>query len=166
MKAVAIVRLHRLLGLARNAEALRLAGVMAKMAACRGRAARLRGEIGGAGVAATQGDGRQVAADLAAVSHWGLRLDERARAEEARAMELEAEAAAIRRRLARAVGRESAAAAMAENALAEERRLAAVRAEAAVVAPAPAPASARAPDHPASSGSKPVEISAGSPGTA
>jgi hypothetical protein len=166
MKAASLARLQRLLGMARNAEALRLAGVMAEIAACRGRAARLRGEIGGAGVAVAQGDGSQVGADLAAVSRWGLRLAERASAEEVRAMELEAEAAAIRPRLARAFGRESAAAAMAKNERVAERRKAALRAEAAVIAPAPAPASARATDHPVSSGSKPVEISAGSPGIA
>jgi phage terminase Nu1 subunit (DNA packaging protein) len=143
---------------------MRLAGVMAEITACRDRAASLRGEIGIAGVAAMRGDGRQVAADLAAAARWGLRLAERARAEEARAMELEAEAEAIRPCLARASGRESAAEAMAENARVEERRLAAVRAEAVVITPASAPAQVL--DHPASSGSKPGEISAGSPGIA
>jgi hypothetical protein len=162
MKFAALNRLQHLLGLASTAEASRLAGVMADIAACRGRAARLRGEIGDTSVAASQGSGHQVAAELAAVSRWDLRLAERARVEEARAMELEAEAAAIRLRLARAFGRESAAAAMAENARIEERRQTAVRAEAAVIAPEPA----RVQDQPVSSGSEPVEISAGSPGIA
>jgi hypothetical protein len=79
------------------------------------------------------------AAELAAVLHWDLRLAERARAEEARAVALEVEAAAIRPRLARAFGRESAAAAMVEKARNQERRLAERRAEAATIAPRRAP---------------------------
>jgi hypothetical protein len=39
MKAASLARLQRLLGMARNAEALRLAGVMAEIAACRAHAA-------------------------------------------------------------------------------------------------------------------------------
>ena len=66
----------------------------------------------------------------------------------------------IRPRLARAFGRESAAAAMAEKARFEERRLAERRAEAATIAPR------RAPDQPVSSGSGPAGTSAGSPGNA
>ncbi len=85
---------------------------------------------------------------------------ERARAEEARAGALEVEADAIRPRLARAFGRESAAAAMAEKARNQERRLAERRAEAAVIAPR------RTPDQPDSSGSEPAGTSAGSPGIA
>ena len=160
MKLAALKRLQRLLGLASTAEASRLAGVMAEITACRARADRLRGEIGGSGVVVSQGNGRRIAAELAAVSRWDIRLAERARVEEVRAMELEAEAAAIRQRLARAFGRETAAATMAEKARIEERRLAALRAEAGVIAPE----SARLQDQAVSSGSEPVEISAGSPG--
>ena len=74
-----------------------------------------------------------------AASRWDLRLAERARVEEARAGALEVEAAAIRPRLARAFGRESAAAAMAKQVRREERRLAERRAEAAVIPPRRAP---------------------------
>jgi hypothetical protein len=160
VNSAALDRLERLLGVASAAEAARLAGVLAQTARCRARAARLRGEIGVSGWAAAPGAGPPAAAELAAASRWGLRLAERARAEEARARALETEAAAIRPRLARAFGRESAAAAMAEKARIEERRLAERRAEAAVIAPR------RTPDQSASSGSEPAGTSAGSPGIA
>ena len=157
MKSAALSRLQRLLGAASAAEAARLAGMLAEIARCRARAARLRGEIGVSGGAAAP---ELSAADLAAASRWGLRLAERAGAEEARAGALEVEAETIRPRLARAFGRESAAAAMVEKARVEERRLAERRAEAATIAPR------RAPDQPVSSGSEPAGTSAGSPGIA
>jgi hypothetical protein len=160
MKSAALSRLQRLLGAASAAEAARLAGVLAETARCRARANRLRGEIDGSGGAAAPGARRLAAAELAAASRWGLRLAERARAEDARAEALEVEAEAIRPRLARAFGRESAAAAMVEKARTEERRLAARRAEAAAIAPR------RVPDQPVSSGSEPAGTSAGSPGIA
>lgn len=160
MKSAALARLQRLLGAASAAEAARLAGVLAQSARCRARAARLRGEIGVSG-RETAPDARPLsAAELAAASRWDLRLAERARAEEARAGALEAEAAAIRPRLARAFGRESAAAAMAEKARLEERRLAERRAEAATIPPR------RVPDQSISSGSEPAGTLAGSPGIA
>ena len=153
MKSAALSRLQRLLGAASAAEAARLAGVLAEIARCRACAARLRGEIGVSGGAA----GPELSvAELAAASRWGLRLAERARAEEARARALEAEAEAIRPRLARAFGRESAAAVIVEKARVMERRLAERRAEAATITPR------RAPDQSASSGSR----AAGSPGIA
>ena len=169
MKSAALVKLQRLLGVASNAEASRLAGVMAEIAACRVRAARLRREIGSSGAASAQSSapgggrlvaGELVAAELAVASRWGLRLAERARAEDARAAGLEVEAETIRPRLARAFGRVAAAASMASRAGVEERRLAARRAEGAVIAPR------RAPDQPVSSGSEPAGRSAGSPGIA
>jgi len=154
MKSAVLARLQRLLGAASAAEVARLAGVRAKIARHRARAARLRGEIGaGAGVS-----GLPVAAELAAVLRWDLRLAERARAEEAGAAALEVEAAAIRPRLARAFGRESAAATMVEKARLMERRLAESRAEAALIAPR------RGPDQSVSSSSDPAGTSAGSPG--
>jgi len=160
MKSAALARLQRLLGAASAAEAARLAGVLAETARCRDRAARLRGEIGVSRREAAPGAGRLAAADLSAASRWDLRLAERARAEEARAGALEEEAEAIRPRLARAFGRESAAEAMVEKARVEERRLAERRAEAATIAPR------RVPDQPDSSGSDPAAASAGSPGIA
>ena len=109
MKSAVLARLQRLLGAASAAEAARLAGVLAQTARCRGRAARLRGEIGGPAGQPGPGAGPLVApelsaAELAAVLRWDLRLAERARAEDARAGALEVEAAALRPRLARAVG--------------------------------------------------------------
>ncbi|MEE8454231.1 MAG: hypothetical protein V3R90_05665 [Limibaculum sp.] len=165
MKSAALARLQRLLGAASAAEAARLAGVLAQSARCRARAARLRGEIGVSVGEPGPGAGPLVApdlsgAELAAASRWDLWLAERARAEEARAGALEVEAAAIRPRLARAFGRESAAAAMAEKARIEERRLAERRAEAATIAPR------RVPDQSISSGSEPAGTLAGSPGIA
>ena len=157
MKSAALARLQRLLGAASAAEAARLAGVLAEIARRRARAARLRREIGISGGEAAP---EPSAAGLAAASRWGLRLAERARAEEARAGALEVEAEAIRPRLARAFGRESAAAAMVEKARNQERRLAKRRAEAAVIAPR------RVPDQSDSSGSEPAGTSAGSPGIA
>jgi hypothetical protein len=133
--------------------------VLADIARCRARAVRLRREIGVSGGAAA-GAGPLVAAELAAASRWDLRLAERARAEEARAGALEVEAAAIRPRLARAFGRESAAAAMVEKACNRERQLAERRAEAATIAPR------RALDQSVSSSSEPTGTSAGSPGMA
>ena len=100
------------------------------------------------------------AAELAAVLRWDLRLAERARAEEAGAAALEIEAEAIRPRLARAFGRESAAATMVEKARVMERRLAERRAEAAIITPR------RVSDQSVSSGSDPAGTSAGSPGIA
>jgi hypothetical protein len=160
VKSAALARLQRLLGAASAAEAARLAGVLAQSARCRARAARLRGKIGTSVGEPGPGAGPLSAAELAAASRWDLRLAERARAEEARAGALEAEAAAIRPRLARAFGRESAAAAMAKKARIEERRLAERRAEAATIAPR------RVPDQSISSGSEPAGTLAGSPGIA
>jgi len=160
VKSAVLARLQRLLGAASAAEAARLAGVLAQTARCRARAVQLRREIGLSGGAAAPGAGPLAAAELAAASRWGLRLAERARAEEARAGALEVEAEAIRPRLARAFGRESAAAAMVEKARNQERRLAERRAEAAVIAPR------RAPDQSDSSSSEPAGTSAGSPGIA
>ncbi len=160
MNSAVLARLQRLLGAASMAEAARLSGVQADIARCRARAARLRREIGVSGRAAAPGAGALAAAELAAASRWGLRLAERARAEEARAGTLEVEAEAIRPRLARAFGRETAAAAMVEKARDQERRLAERRAEAAVIAPR------RVPDQSDSSGSEPAGTSAGSPGIA
>ncbi len=145
MKSAVLARLQRLLGAARAAEAARLAGALAQTARCRGRAARLRGEIGAS--AGAPGAGPMVAAELAVASRWDLRLAESARAEDARAGALEAEAAALRPRLARAFGRESAAAAMAKKVRIAERRLMERRAEAATITPR------RASDQPDSSGS-------------
>ena len=133
MKSAVLIRLKNLLGMVRTAEESRLSGAMAEIAACHSRAAQLRQEIGGPcrGVA-SRGD-PLVAADMVAASHWMLRLAERADAEEARAVTLEAEAAVIRDCLARAFGRESAAAAMLEKARGEERRLTARRVEGAII---------------------------------
>ncbi len=160
MKSAALARLQRLLGAASAAEAARFAGVLAQTARCRARAAQLRREIDLSGGAAAPGAGPLAAAELVAASRWGLWLAGRARAEDARAGALEVEAEAIRPRLARAFGRESAAAAMAEKARIEERRLAERRAEAATIAPR------RVPDQSISSGSEPAGTLAGSPGIA
>ena len=160
MKSAALARLQRLFGAASAAEAARLAGVLAQIAHCRDRAARLRREIGLSGGGAAPGAGPLVAAELAAASRWGIRLAERARAEEARAGALEVEAETIRPRLARAFGRKSAAAAMVEKARVMERRLAERRAEAATIAPR------RAPDQSVSSSSEGAGTSAASPGIA
>ncbi|MCH8169238.1 MAG: hypothetical protein IIC03_15105, partial [Proteobacteria bacterium] len=125
----------------------------------------LRSENGATTAAPAPGAGPLVApelsaAELAAASRWDLRLAERARAEDARAGALEVEAAAMRPRLARAVGRESAAAAMMKKVRTQERRLAERRAEAAKIPPR------RTPDQSASSGSEAAGTSAGSPGIA
>ncbi len=160
MKSAVLARLQRLLGAASAAEAARLAGVLAQTARCRARAARLRNEIGVSTGEPAPGAGPPTAAELAAALRWDHRLAERARAEEARAAALEVEAAAIRPRLARAFGRESAAAAMAKKVRIAERRLAERRAEAAIIAPR------RAPDQSVSSSSEVAGTSAGSPGIA
>ena len=160
MKSSALSRLQHLLEMASAAEASRLGGVLAEIAACRDRAARFRGQIDVSGGSGAPGGASLAAAELAAASRWGLRLAERARAEELRAMALEAEAEAIRPRLSRAIGREAAATAMAEKARLQERQLATRRAEAAVMAPRPRP------DQPVLSGSDSAKTSAGSPGIA
>jgi hypothetical protein len=157
VKSAVLARLQRLFGAASAAEAARLAGVLAQIDRCRSRVARLRGEIGVSGGGAAP---ELSVAELAAASRWGLRLAERARAEEVQAGELEVEADAIRPRLARAFGRESAAAAMVQKVRIQERRLAERRAEAATIAPR------RALDQSVSSSSEPTGTSAGSPGMA
>jgi len=160
MTSAALFRLCRLLGVVVTAEKARLAGVLARRDACLRRARTLRGEIGaGAGLqAAARGAG---AADLAAAARWCLRLAERARAEEARAVALEAEAEAIRGSLARATGCESALDALAEKVRKDERRLAERRAEGAV------PPLQRPPGQlSVSSATSSGDDSAGSPGTA
>jgi hypothetical protein len=109
--------------------------------------------------AATRGD-TVVAADMIAASRWMLRLAERAGIEEARAAALETEAREIQKCLASAFGRESVVAGMLEKARAEERRIAARRAEAAIITPT------KSPDQWVSSDSGSLETSAGSPGIA
>jgi hypothetical protein len=160
MKSSALSRLQHLLEMASAAEASRLAGVLAEIAACRDRAARLRGKIDGSEGSEAPGGASLAVAEMAAASRWGLRLAERACAEELHAIALEAEAKAIRPRLSRAFGREVAATVMAEKARFQERQLAARRAEAAVIAPRPRP------DQPVSSTSDSATTSAGSPGIA
>jgi hypothetical protein len=142
MNSAVLARLQRLLGAASAAEAARLAGVLAQTARCRDRAARLREGIGIPAGGTGPDAGPLVAAELTAVLRWELRLAARARAEDARAGALEVEAAAIRPRLARAAGREAAAATMLKKARNLERRLADRRAEAATIA------RRRAPDQP------------------
>jgi hypothetical protein len=160
MKFTALSRLQHLLELASAAEASRLAGVLAEIAACRDRAAGLRGQIGGSGASGAPGGAPLSAAELAAASRWRLLLAERARAEEARAEALEVEAQAVRARLSRAFGREAAATTMVEKARVKERQLSTRRAEAAIIAPR------RALDQSASSESESAITSAGSPGIA
>ncbi|MFQ5565664.1 MAG: hypothetical protein ACE5EU_04805 [Paracoccaceae bacterium] len=157
MNSATLARLQRLFAAASAAETASLAGVLAEISRTRDRAARLRREIDLSGGNVAQGPS---AAELAAASRWSLRLAERVRSEEARAGVLEAEAEAIRPRLARAIGRESAAATMLEKARIRERRLAERRAEGAVVAPR------RTPDQPDSSDSGTAGTSVGSPGIA
>jgi hypothetical protein len=140
--------LRRLLAAARSAEEVRLAGLTAEAAACRARAAGLRqAMVLGAPEAAD-------AAALGAALRWQHRLGLRARDEEARARQLESEAASARRRLARAFGREQALARLLEQAAAEARRRAGRRADWA------------APAQSSPSDSRPAGTSAGSPGMA
>ena len=156
MKFAALSRFRHLLEVASAVESSRLAGVLAEIAACCDRAARLRGQIDGSGVSGEPGGSPLAAAELAAASCWGLRLAERAGAEEARAEALELEAEAIRPRLSRAFGREAVATAMAEKARIVERQLAARRAEAAIMTPRRVPDQPDQldqPDQPVSSGS-------------
>jgi hypothetical protein len=135
MNSAALVRLQHLLGMVRTAEELRLAGVTAEIAARRRHAGELRREIERGFIDVQSPDDTLVAADLVARSRWSLSLAERADAEEARAVAMGVEVAALRVCLARAFGRQSAAAAMLEKARVDERRLAARRAEEAIITP-------------------------------
>ena len=89
--------MRHLLEVASAAEASRLGGVLAEIAACRTRAARFRRQINDAGGLGVPETTSLVAAELAAASCWRLRLRlaERARAEDLRAAALEVEADAI-----------------------------------------------------------------------
>jgi len=164
MKSAVLLRLQRLLAMARRAEESRLAGALAEIAGCCTRAARLRQEIGGPSADAASGGDLPAAADMIAASRWVLWLAERAGAEEARAVALETEAAIFRGRLAKAFGRESVAASMLEKAVIEERRMAARRAEAAFITRRLTPGKTQ--DQKSSSDSTSGETPAGSPGIA
>jgi hypothetical protein len=135
MNVAALVRLQRLLGMVRTAEELRLAGVTTKIAACRARAGELRREIECQCIDPQSPGGALVAADMVARSRWSTSLAARADAEEARAVAMEAEAAALRVCLARAFGRQSAAVAMLEKAQVDERKLTVRRAEESIITP-------------------------------
>lgn len=131
MTAPAFERLGRVLAAVRAAAEARLAGTLARRAACLERAGRLRSAAAARGPG---GDGPPPdAATLLATAAWRARLLREAAAEEARARDLERAADPLRRSLAQALGRERAAGDLAERARAEGRRAAMRRAEAAAV---------------------------------
>jgi len=99
LKSASLAKLERLLGMVREAEEARLAGALAKIAACRARVAQLRREIEESCIDWTSGGGHLVAANMVAASRWSIRLAELADAEEARRVILETESAAIHTRL-------------------------------------------------------------------
>lgn len=164
MKSGTLAGIWRLLAAAKTAEASKLARAMAEIAACRDRAALLRCEISQCCAGLAPGGGGLAAGDILAASRWVSQLADRAAAEDARAAALEAGAEVIRQRLARAFGRESAAAAMLDKARVDERRMLAHRVEAAIVARRIA--CDRAPDQPFGSDSGSAGTSAGSAGIA
>jgi septal ring factor EnvC (AmiA/AmiB activator) len=133
MAAPAFDRLHRLLGAVRAVEEVRLAALRGTITGCHARARRLRAEAAG-----ESGGPPSDAAGMAAEARWRERLAREARAEDARADDLASQAGPLRQALARAFGRERAAAGLVDAARAQARRDAGRRADTPAVAAPPA----------------------------
>jgi len=123
-------RLHRVMQAARAAEEVRLVALLARLDASRRRIQNLRGRM-----VEGPADRPCDAAELTATARWRTRLAAEIRTEQARAAELAEQAGVLRTSLGRALGRESAASELLNQARLRSRREAARRADLVAAAP-------------------------------